>query len=106
MAEAHGHKSPNYMAIWAWLAVLTVLEIGAYFMPAPTKYPILIGLALGKAALVALYFMHLRFDVKTLSAVAVTPLLIASLLVFFLMPDHRRVEHRTVGSTKVETPKH
>lgn len=105
MADTHAHKSPNYMAVWAWLAALTVLEIGAYFMPAPTKYPILLGLALGKAALVALYFMHLRFDVKTLSAIAVTPLLIATLLAFLLMPDHRGVEHRTVESAKAAAPK-
>jgi len=105
MADTHAHKSPNYMAVWAWLAILTVLEIGAYFMPPPSKYPILLALALTKAALVALYFMHLRFDVKTLSAIAVTPLLIATLLVFFLMPDHRGVEHRTAESAKAAAPK-
>lgn len=105
MADTHEHKSPNYMAVWAWLAALTVLEIGAYFMPPPSKYPILLALALTKAALVALYFMHLRFDVKTLSAIAVTPLLIATLLVVFLWPDHRGVEHRTVDSAKVAAPK-
>lgn len=104
--ETYAHRDPNYMAVWAWLAVLTVLEIGAYYLPPPAKWVILVALALTKAALVALYFMHLRFDVKTLSAIAVTPLLIATLLVVFLLPDHGAVQHRTAETARVQAPRH
>ena len=102
MAET-AHKT-NYMAIFAWLAILTVLEIGAYFLPPPTRWVLLVGLALGKAALVALYFMHLRFESRTLGYIALTPLAIATLLIFVLLPDHRGVEHRTGDEAKTAAP--
>ncbi|HEV8307716.1 MAG TPA: cytochrome C oxidase subunit IV family protein [Methylomirabilota bacterium] len=104
MAEAHAHKSPNYMAVFYWLAVLTVLEVGAYFLPPPTKWVLLVALALSKAALVAMYFMHLRFETRTLAYIALTPLAIGTLLVLIIMPDSRAVDHKTAESAKVEAP--
>ena len=83
------HKHPNYMAIFWTLAVLTVVELGVIFLPFGkfTNGVLLCALALGKASIVAMYFMHLRFEVRTLGLVAVTPLTIATLLVFVLLPD-------------------
>jgi cytochrome c oxidase subunit 4 len=106
MAEtaAHTHKTPNYMAIWGWLAVLTVLEVGAYFLPPPTKWVLLVAFAVSKAALVGLYFMHLRFETRTLGYIALTPLAIATLLLLILMPDHTYMPHRTDDSKKVVVP--
>lgn len=88
MATAE-HKHPNYMAIFWYLAILTVTEIAVIYVPL-AKFTIgvlLCALALGKAVLVAMYFMHLRFETRTLGMVAVTPLAIATLLVFLLLPD-------------------
>ena len=96
-ATAGEHKHPNYMAIFWALAVLTVLELAVVFMPFGklTAGTLLCGLALGKAALVAMYFMHLKFEVRTLAMIAVTPLLIATLLVFVLLPDGFAVAHKS-----------
>ena len=93
------HKHPNYMAIFWFLAILTVIEIALIYMPL-AKFTIgvlLCALALGKAALVAMYFMHLRFEARTLGMIAVVPLLIATLLIFVLLPDGFAVMKRTVG---------
>ena len=93
------HKHPNYMAIFWFLAILTVVEIAVIYMPL-AKFTIgvlLCALALGKAALVAMYFMHLRFEARTLGMIAVVPLLIATLLIFVLLPDGFAVMKRTVG---------
>ncbi len=98
MATA-AHKHPNYMAIFWFLAILTVVEIAVIYMPL-AKFTIgvlLCALALGKAALVAMYFMHLRFEARTLGMIAVVPLLIATLLIFVLLPDGFAVMKRTVG---------
>jgi cytochrome c oxidase subunit 4 len=97
-AAAAEHKHPNYMAIFWALAALTVLELVVVFMPfgKMTAGTLLCGLALGKAALVAMYFMHLRFEMRTLAMIAVTPLLIATLLVFILLPDGFAVAHKSV----------
>jgi cytochrome c oxidase subunit 4 len=91
------HKHPNYMAIFWTLAILTVVEIGVIFLPFGklTNGVLLCGLALGKAALVAMYFMHLRFEARTLGLVAVTPLAIATLLVSVLLPDGFAVAKRS-----------
>jgi cytochrome c oxidase subunit 4 len=95
MAEAHKH--PNYMAIFWYLAILTVVEIGVIYLPLGkfTIGVLLCALALGKAALVAMYFMHLKFETVTLGWIAVTPLAIATLLVFVLLPDGFAVLKKT-----------
>jgi caa(3)-type oxidase subunit IV len=91
------HKEPNYIAIFVWLGVLTVAEIAVTFLPTSRVLIgiLLVGMALSKAALVALYYMHLRFERSTLGAIALTPLLLCVLLVFALLPDHSAVDHRT-----------
>jgi cytochrome c oxidase subunit IV len=98
MATAE-HKHPNYMAIFWYLAILTVVEIAVIYMPL-AKFTIgvlLCALALGKATMVAMYFMHLRFEARTLGMIAVVPLMIATLLIFVLLPDGFAVMKRTVG---------
>jgi cytochrome c oxidase subunit 4 len=102
MAE---HKHPNYMAIFWYLAVLTVVEIGVVFLPFGkfTNGVLLCALAVTKAAMVAMYFMHLKFETRTLGMIAVTPLVIATLLVFVLLPDGFAVAKKT-DDTKTVAP--
>src|SRR5712692_6440544 len=103
MAES-GHKHPNYMAIFWYLAILTVVEIAVIYMPLAklTIGVLLCALVMTKAALVAMYFMHLRFEASTLGWIAVTPLAIATLLVFVLLPDGFAVMKKTDGGDKPE----
>ena len=108
MAGTHGHKGPSYMAIFWWLAVLTVIEIAVIYAPLARLVIgiLLVALAISKASLVAMYFMHLRFETRTLGYIALTPLLLGTLLIFILLPDHRYVDHTTADSVKIEAPKH
>ena len=94
MTEAHKH--PNYLAIFGTLIVLTVIELVVaqfpHWMPSvqritPITIVLLIGLALTKAALVGLYFMHLRFERKTFVVIVSAPLFLALVLVAALLPD-------------------
>jgi cytochrome c oxidase subunit 4 len=93
------HKHPNYMAIFWTLAVLTVVEIAVVFLPFGklVNGTLLTALAISKAALVAMYFMHLKFETRTLGLIAVTPLAIATLLVFVILPDAFFVAHKTAN---------
>ena len=93
------HKHPNYMAIFWLLAILTVVEIAVVFLPfgKMVNGTLLTGLAVGKAALVAMYFMHLKFETRTLGLIAITPLAIATLLVFVILPDSFYVAHKTAN---------
>jgi cytochrome c oxidase subunit 4 len=97
------HKHPNYMAIFWWLTALTIIELGVVFLPFGKMIngTLLCALALGKAAIVAAYFMHLKFETKTLGMIAITPLAIATLLVFVLLPDGFAVAKKTDDSKKV-----
>lgn len=83
------HAEPNYMAVFYWLAALTVLEVGVTFLPLTklAQGAILVVLAFTKAALVALYFMHLKFERRTMLFVAVTPVILCVFLMFMLIPD-------------------
>lgn len=94
---AEGHKDPNYWLIWLYLFILTIFEVAVIFAPIAKLIIVvaLVALAISKAALVALYFMHLRFERRTLSLIAVTPLFLGALLIFLLMPDQAAVQHRT-----------
>ena len=85
-----GHKEhPKYMNIFWWLLGLTIVEVLVAIPDYATllKGLLLVGLACGKAILVANYFMHLKFERKTLAVIVLTPFLICVLLVFALMPD-------------------
>jgi hypothetical protein len=55
MTVAH-HEEPNYMGVFWWLLVLTVLEIAVIYAPFARMAIVilLIGMALTKATLVAL----------------------------------------------------
>ena len=66
MAEAR--KQPNYFAVFAILAIFTAIETAvSYVQQAAIKLPVLVVLAGIKAALVLLYFMHLRSDSRLFS---------------------------------------
>ena len=85
-----GHKEhPKYMNIFWWLLALTIIEVAVAIPDYATilKGLLLIGLACSKAILVANYFMHLKFEKRTLVVIVLTPFLICVLLVFALMPD-------------------
>jgi cytochrome c oxidase subunit 4 len=89
MASDVKHQ-PNYMGVFWWLLALTILEVGVIYLPT-SKLVIgilLVGLALSKATLVALYFMHLRFERLTLGLIALTPLILCLFLTLMLLPDH------------------
>jgi len=63
------HKPPNYVAIFVWLIGITAVEVAVGYIPhsiVPREvvYPVLLAMAGTKGVLVALYYMHLRYDSK------------------------------------------
>jgi caa(3)-type oxidase subunit IV len=48
---------------------------------------LLVSLAVWKAALVALHFMHLKLEKKTLTVVALAPFVLCIFLSLMLLPD-------------------
>lgn len=80
------HKKPNYVGIFVFLAIITAIEVTlAAEMPL-----VLVLLSVSKVILVALYYMHLKFESGIFSAIFVSPLpfvlLITVALVVALTP--------------------
>jgi caa(3)-type oxidase subunit IV len=82
--DAPAHPRPRYMLIFWWLLGLTIAEIllATHLTIAETsKILLLVSLAVIKAALVALYFMHLKFERLSLGLTVSLTLVLALILV-------------------------
>jgi len=88
MVTQPNHKRP-YLRIFLTLTALTAVEVVlASLIQAPTLRIIaLLGLAVTKAALVALYFMHLRYDNRFLAVVGGVPMLLTLFMLILLLMD-------------------
>ena len=78
------HKHPPYLLIWLYLALLTAAELAlAFELPIDRnlKLVLLLGTAVWKALLVALFFMHLKFERWNLRILFIIPLPLAALLI-------------------------
>jgi len=79
VAHAH-HHAPNrkeYMYIFLVLAVLTAIEVGVAQVPGLSKTLLgiaLVGLAVAKAAIVGLYYMHLKHETRVLRLSVALPM--------------------------------
>ena len=83
------HAHPRYILIWVILLVLTLAEVGYAFMDLP-KLMLAVGLiimAVWKAVLVAMYYMHLRYEPKRMWVLAVSPIPLAILLVLAVITE-------------------
>ena len=79
-ANEQGHPSVlTYVAIFAILTVVTVVEVGVFYVPAfkAVLAPVLLVLSTSKFILVAMFYMHLKSDHKLFSLIFIVPLLIA-----------------------------
>jgi cytochrome c oxidase subunit 4 len=87
-AAAHDHASVRtYVYVALVLTVVTALEVGVIYIRflTPIIVPLLLAMSLAKFVLVVLFFMHLRYDARPLSALFVGPLVIALGLAVALM---------------------
>ncbi len=71
----HQHH-PNYLLVFASLAILTAIEVAITYVPQIPQAPVLLTLSLLKALLVILYFMHLRFDSRWFAFIFFVPFLL------------------------------
>ena len=90
MTETHGESHmPTYKRVIFALAFMTLVEFGiAQWMhhgfPFVFGVLLLIGLAFWKAALVARFFMHVKYDPGIFAFLAVLPVILATPLVLLV----------------------
>ena len=77
----------TYVRVALVLTGVTALEVGMIYVRqlAPIIVPLLLAMSAAKFALVALFFMHLRYEPRGLAFLFVGPLILAVGLVVALM---------------------
>lgn len=83
------HNKPNYMLVWAILAVLMMVKVGLTYLGLPKSVTVilLVVVAIWKASLVALYYMHLRWEPRRLIIMVLAPLPLALILVLVVLTE-------------------
>jgi caa(3)-type oxidase subunit IV len=97
--EHHGHDAhhgPNvkaYMAVFGALVICTIVSFVANVavrsdvLSSFSSFVIIFGVACLKATLVAMVFMHLKYDWKKVYVMIIPALILGPLLVIVLLPD-------------------
>jgi caa(3)-type oxidase subunit IV len=88
-AAVHTDHRRDYFRIFWVLLVLTILEVGISYMKIDKRLMsvVMIALALTKASFVGLYYMHLKYEKRSLLWLAALPLPMAGFYAVFLMLD-------------------
>jgi cytochrome c oxidase subunit 4 len=93
MAETGGHGDEahadvrTYVTVAGVLAVLTTMEVMVFYVEAlrPLLLPILMVLMVAKFSLVAMFFMHLKYDTPVLSGIFAWGLFVAVSVILALL---------------------
>ena len=84
----HPHPTAGtYIRIAVILTVLTVVEIGVFYVPAfhPVLVPVLLTLSAVKFAIVVMFYMHLKMDSRFFTFLFGGPLLLAGAVMLGLL---------------------
>jgi cytochrome c oxidase subunit IV len=88
--DAHVPAHPTakkYVGIAIILTIITVIEVAVFYIPSmhPFLPPVLLTLSALKFALVAMFYMHLKFDHRIYSWVFVVPMCFATAIILALL---------------------
>lgn len=82
LRSQHYPGSRTYLAVWAALAVITLIEVSVSYLTGDLKVFLLVVLSAVKAFLVILYFMHLRYDSRWYAFIFFAPLVLVIPLIW------------------------
>lgn len=93
--DHHGPSVQTYLVIFAALAVFTLVSFvanGLARRDPPTITPevsftVILAVAVIKAGLVGLYFMHLKLDWGRVGFMIIPAFILATMMMFVLLPD-------------------
>jgi cytochrome c oxidase subunit IV len=78
----------SYLVVWGVLLVMTGVTVAVSFLNLGLwNAAVALSIASFKAALVALYFMHLRHEIKLVLGFAIFPFLILGLIIVGTLVD-------------------
>jgi cytochrome c oxidase subunit 4 len=87
MSEQAHATTATYLRIAAILVMITLIEVGVFYVPAfhGVLVPVLLVLSALKFALVVMFYMHLKFDNRFFAFLFGGPLLLALVVVVSLL---------------------
>ena len=90
MTYTHAATPRIYLIVWGWLAGLMLLSVllSRFPISASTVVSVVFILSAIKACLVALYYMHLKFDRRWLVVIALFPLVVIALAAGVVLSSH------------------
>jgi cytochrome c oxidase subunit 4 len=85
----------GYLAVFGTLFVLTIVTVAVSYLHLPHVPAVAVALTIAafKATLVALFFMHLKFEGKLIYLIVTVPLILCVLLTCALIPDILMTDH-------------
>ena len=94
-AEVHGPPTSTYLVIFGALLIFTTVSFIANYLAHPevafitkaTSFVIILGVAVCKAVLVAMYFMHLKFEWGKLYFLVIPVMILTVMMMIVLLPD-------------------
>lgn len=90
-----GGTTRVFLIVWFWLLALTAVEVFLGYKQLELKLMLvlLLGLSVIKAALIIAYFMHLRYERASMSAILMPALVVVIVLMNIFLPDSLRLLH-------------
>ena len=85
-SKGHATKS-TYWLIAVILGIITMLEVAVFYVPLlhSVIVPILLVLSTAKFVLVAMFFMHLKFDKPILTTLFAGGIIVATVIILSMM---------------------
>ncbi len=87
--EVKSHQQPNYLIVFIVLGLITATMTGIELLAVPittyVKNTVFVLLSVTKATLVAMYYMHLKFDSYIYTIFFSVPVLLILVFVFILV---------------------
>lgn len=100
MADTHeAHSAKPYYVVGAALAGFTIVSfvvnglVNAHVMTAMQGFLFILAVAVVKATLVVVYFMHLKQDYQKVGFLIVPAVILGFMMMFVLMPDTVQAWH-------------
>jgi len=86
-------RTGQFFWVWGGLLILTAIEVylGYQNMQPLKMLFILLGLSIIKSALIILYFMHMKFEVRRMRYVLMTALVVCLCLMTIFFADAMRI---------------
>jgi caa(3)-type oxidase subunit IV len=93
--ETHGPPTRTYLVIFGALLIFTTVSFIANYLAHPevnvigrtASFVIILGVAVCKAVLVAMYFMHLKFEWGKLYFLVIPVMILTVMMMIVLLPD-------------------